>query len=66
VGDRNWTILIRMKHESCSEQIVLQLPPALRDKIEHSAVTEGRSLANMTRRILERWAIQHDRPGAAA
>jgi len=49
-----------MRHESCSEQIVLRLPPALRDKIEHSATNEGRSLANMTRRILEHWAAERE------
>jgi hypothetical protein len=54
-----------MKHESCSEQIVLRLPPALRDKIEHSAASEGRSLANMTRRILEHWAAERDEHAAA-
>jgi hypothetical protein len=45
-----------MKHEQCSEQIVLRVAPPLRKKIERAASDEGRSLANMTRRILERWA----------
>jgi len=54
-----------MKHQSCSEQLVLRVPSALRDKIEHSAANEGRSLANMTRRILERWAAQSDEHAAA-
>ena len=43
-----------MKHEPCSEQIVLRVAPTLRDEIEREAATEGRSLANMTWRILER------------
>jgi hypothetical protein len=48
-----------MKHEQCSEQIVLRVPPALRNEVERAASNEGRSLANMTRRILERWAAEH-------
>jgi predicted DNA-binding protein len=43
-----------MKHSPCDEQIVLRLPAELRDKIEHVAQAEGRSLANMTRRLLEK------------
>jgi hypothetical protein len=56
-----------MRHErtSCSEQIVLRLPPALRDQIEREAASERRSLANMTRHILESWAVERDRPEAA-
>jgi predicted DNA-binding protein len=42
-----------MKHEHCSEQIVVRVPPALRDRLEHRAAAEGRTLANLTRRILE-------------
>jgi hypothetical protein len=30
--------------------------PALRDQIERAALDEGRSMANLTRRILEHWA----------
>jgi hypothetical protein len=47
-----------MKHESCSEQIVLRLPPALRDKIEHSslaiftAIRRASSRREVTRMIL--------------
>lgn len=48
----------RMKHEQCTEQIVVRVPPALRDKIEAAAAAEGRTLANMTRRVLERWAAE--------
>jgi len=56
-----------MRHEktSCSEQIVLRLSRSLRDCIETAAATEGRSLANMARRILEHWAAERDRPEAA-
>lgn len=53
-----------MKHakqkSACSEQIVLRLPPTLREEIERAASAEGRSLANMTRRILERWTAERD------
>jgi hypothetical protein len=51
-----------MKHEQCSEQIVLRVAPTLREEIERA---EGRSLANMTRRILERWAAEHSSAQAA-
>jgi predicted HicB family RNase H-like nuclease len=54
-----------MKPEQCNEQIVLRLPPTLRERVEAAAAAEGRSLSNMTRRILERWAAEH-REGAAA
>jgi uncharacterized protein (DUF1778 family) len=57
-----------MKHERpiCSEQIVLRLTPPLRDRIEQAASTEGRSLSNMARRILEHWAAEHNGQGEAA
>jgi len=40
-------------HEQCTAEIKLWLPPTLRDKVEHAAATEGRSLSNMARRLLE-------------
>jgi predicted HicB family RNase H-like nuclease len=43
-----------MQHEQCSEQIVLRVAPTLREEIERRASEEGRSVSNMTRRILER------------
>jgi len=46
------------------EQIALRLLAELRDRLEHDAATEGRSLGNMTRRILERWYAEHQ-PEAA-
>jgi hypothetical protein len=46
----NAVISYRMKHEPCSEQIVLSVAPTLREEIERAASNEGRSLANMTRR----------------
>jgi predicted HicB family RNase H-like nuclease len=54
-----------MKHGQCSEQIVLRVAPTLREEIERAASNEGRSLANMTRRILERWAAEHSTAQAA-
>jgi predicted DNA-binding protein len=56
-----------MKQERliCSEQIVLRLPPPLRDRIEQAASIEGRSLANMTRRILESWVAEQSGQEAA-
>ncbi len=42
----------------CNEQIVLRVPSSLRDQIETAASAEGRTLSNMTRRILERWAME--------
>ena len=58
-----------MKHTKqkscCSEQIVLRLAPTLPDKIEHAGAAEGRSLANMTRRVLERWVAEREHGEAA-
>jgi predicted HicB family RNase H-like nuclease len=53
-----------MKHEkhNLSEQVVLRVPPELRDRIETAAAQEGRSLANMARRILESWATDRRPP----
>jgi hypothetical protein len=53
-----------MKHD-LNEQIVLRVPSALRDRIETAAEAEGRTLANMARRILEKWVADHHQ-GAAA
>jgi len=36
------------------------VPVPLREEIERVASNEGRSLANMTRRILERWAAEQE------
>ena len=58
-----------MKHENRKSeypaQIMLRLPPALRDKIEHRAEAEGRSLANMARRLLEAATAEGDQEAAA-
>ena len=48
------------------DQIALRLPAELRDRLEHDAASEGRSLGNMTRRILERWYREHEQPEVAA
>jgi predicted DNA-binding protein len=48
------------------EQIALRLPAKLRDRIEHDAATEGRSIGNMTRRILERFYAEREQPEVAA
>jgi hypothetical protein len=47
-----------MKHkpEPCDAQLKAWIPQSLFDKVEIAAARDGRSLANMTRRILERWA----------
>lgn len=39
-----------------SEQFVLRVTPMLRARIKLAAVAEGRSIASMTRRIIEAWA----------
>jgi hypothetical protein len=44
---------MKHEHEQCSEQIVVRVPPTLRDRLEAAAAAEGRSLANMARRLLE-------------
>jgi hypothetical protein len=56
-----------MRHErvSCDEKILVRLPSALRDQIESAAAAEGRTLANMTRRVLERWAAERESTGSA-
>ena len=45
-----------MQHErqTCDDQITLRLPQQLRDRIEAAAADEGRSAANLMRRVLER------------
>jgi predicted HicB family RNase H-like nuclease len=49
-----------MKHDKppCVKPLMLRLPEELHEKIEAAASNEGRSLANMTRRILERWVAE--------
>jgi predicted DNA binding CopG/RHH family protein len=54
-----------MKHKTRSDQIIVRMPTELRDEIERKASAEGRSLANMTRRILER-ALASEQPTEAA
>jgi predicted DNA-binding protein len=44
-----------MKHEF-TEQIVLRVKPETRERLEALAAREDRSLANLTRRLLERAA----------
>jgi predicted HicB family RNase H-like nuclease len=60
----------RMKYEKRKSeypaQIMLRVPPALRDKIEERAAAEGRSLANMARRLLEAATAERDDRSAAA
>jgi plasmid stability protein len=47
-------MLVGMKQKPNSDLIIVRLPSELRDEIERKAEAEGRSLGNMTRRILER------------
>ena len=54
-----------MKPEQCTAEIKLWVPPTLRDKVELAAAAEGRSLSNMTRRILERWVAEQPSGRAA-
>lgn len=39
---------------------MLRMPPTLRYQIERAASDEGRSVANLTRRILERWVAERE------
>jgi predicted DNA-binding protein len=55
-----------MKTEACTESIMLRLPATLRDRIETAASKEGRSMANMARRIIENWAEREAQQGRAA
>lgn len=43
---------------------MLRVGPKLRVEIERAASAEGRSLANMTRRILEGWYAEREQAGA--
>jgi hypothetical protein len=55
---------MKQKHEPCDAQIKVWIPQSLFEKVEIAAACEGRSLANMTRRILQHWAAECDRPEA--
>lgn len=57
--------MTKHEHKACDEKIALRLPSTLRDRIEDAASREGRSLANMTRRILESWVAERDHGVAA-
>lgn len=59
-GFSNSAILVSMKHDKppCVKPLMLRLPEELHEKIEAAASNEGRSLSNMTRRILERWVAE--------
>jgi predicted DNA-binding protein len=48
-----------------NEAISLRLPAPLREQIEQQAAAESRTLANMTRRILEGWAAARESTGSA-
>ena len=55
------------KHEQPTEQIVLRVTPSTRNAIERAASDEGRSLANMVRRLLDRSLAEREhRPEVAA
>jgi predicted DNA-binding protein len=56
---------MKKRERQFDEQIALRLPSDLKDRLEHDAATKGRSIGNMTRRILERWYAEH-RPEVAA
>jgi predicted HicB family RNase H-like nuclease len=58
-------MLIAMKQKPNSDQIIVRMPSELRDEIERKAEAEGRSLGNMTRRILEH-ALASEQPQEAA
>jgi predicted HicB family RNase H-like nuclease len=60
------TILVRMKNEQCTKQIVIRIPPALHDRIEAAAAVQGRSKANMARRLLENAVEREGEQGRAA
>jgi hypothetical protein len=63
-------IVLPMKPEQCTQQIVVRVPAAQRREIEIAAAAEGRSLGNMMRRIIDRWAAdrgeRQNGEGAAA
>ena len=61
------TLRQRGMSKKLDDKIALRLPADLRGRIEHDAATEGRSIGNMTRRILERfYAEREQQPEVAA
>jgi predicted DNA-binding protein len=55
----------RMRHDkhdksTCSAQLVLRLPPELRDKIESAAAREDRTLGYVLRRLIDQWRPDHE------
>jgi hypothetical protein len=55
---------MKHKHEQCTAEIKLWVPPTLRDRIERDAANEGRSLSNMARRLLERVYAEREESAA--
>jgi shikimate kinase len=53
------------KSEHCLEQLTVHLKPSTRQTVERVAHDEGRSLANVARRVLEKWAAERQ-PEVAA
>jgi predicted DNA-binding protein len=58
-----------MKHETCTAEIKLRLPPSLRDRVEVAAAADRRKPSQFLRNIIED-ALAHrdggERRGAAA
>jgi hypothetical protein len=54
------------KTEQCIEQLTVHLKPSTRQAVERAALDEGRSLANVARRVLEKWAAERQSPEVAA
>jgi plasmid stability protein len=57
---------MRHKSEPCDSQLKVWLPQSLHDKIEIAAAHEGRSIAGMTRRILQAWSAEAEHTESAA
>jgi hypothetical protein len=54
------------KNSACDEKLIIRVPTPLRDELERAAAAEGRSLSNMARRALLKWADERQREQEAA
>jgi hypothetical protein len=46
-------IPVGMKHETCSAEITVRVPPSLRDRLEAAAAAERRTQSQLVRNLIE-------------
>jgi predicted HicB family RNase H-like nuclease len=49
----------RMKQQELNAQLVVRVPPVLREQLERAAAERDRPLAYLVRQVLRDWAEQH-------